>query len=115
MLSLAAVSSTYASAEIIVEALSRGSWEEAFAEMGKYTGTELNAVADKAIALGGDPDTVQTLLQSLNSAEIINVTGTAPMAPVVEKPFPWAWFLLAAVVVGGGVYIYKTRRKHVTG
>jgi hypothetical protein len=112
MLSLAAVSPTYASAQIIVDALSRGSWEEAYAEMAKYTGTELNQVADKAIAIGGDPDTVQTLLASLNTGEIINVTGTAP---VVAKPFPWLWLALALIVIGGGVYVFKTRRKRAGG
>lgn len=107
MLSLEAVSNTYAAASVIVEALGRDSWEDAFTKLSEFTGSELQEVADKAIALGADPGTVQALVEAQQPSETVFVTGTAPVA---KAQIPWFWIMLAALAIGGAFYFYRKRR-----
>jgi hypothetical protein len=111
---------TYAAAQAVVEALSQGSWEDAFATLGMFVGSDLNQVADKAIALGADPDAIQSLLETLNNPEVIEVTGEAPPAPApgpkpAAAPLPvsmstlkwWGFAALFALAAGGAWYAGK--------
>jgi hypothetical protein len=114
MLALAAVSNTYAAAQSIVAALEAGQvWESAFPTISQFAGSELTEVADKAIALGADPDTIRTLLASVQSSEVIEVTGTAPVSPVGPAPktkTPWLWILLGVAAAGGTAYYVHKKR-----
>jgi hypothetical protein len=95
---------TYSSAKLIASALESGNEPAAFEELSQYAGTsDLQIVADKAIALGADPATIAMFLDSLRG-EVIEVEGTAPavFAPIVsafKKPLPWKWIAMGAGAV----------------
>jgi nitrous oxidase accessory protein NosD len=103
---------TYVSAQVIVAALAKNDQEAAFAELGKYAGTELQLVSDKAIALGADPDAVGLLLGAL-TGETIEVTGEAPVIPSVKRKTRWKWLVgIAAGIAVLGTIGYKLKKKH---
>lgn len=94
-------SPSYDTAKQVVELLAQDDFWSATALLAGLSPVELAMVADKAIALGANPDTVKAMVASLGKTEVIEVVGTAPGRPW------WHYALGLAAVAGVGLLAYK--------
>lgn len=105
------LSQTYVDAQRIVTALERARTDESYydtalAILSEYTDAERQEIANKAIALGADPDIINNFMQTLSMAdEVIEITDTAP-SPIRIGGKAVSWWTIAASVVGiiGGAW-----------
>lgn len=100
-------SPSYDTAKQVVALLAQDDYWSATALLAGLSPVELAMVADKAIALGANPDTIKAMVASLGKTEVIEVVGTAPGA---KRPW-WHYALGVGAVVGVGALAYKAWRK----
>jgi hypothetical protein len=106
-------SPTYDIAKQVVAALQANDYWSAFGAMSGLSPADLAEVSKKSIALGADPEVIQTLVASLGQTEVINVTSSAP--PAAKAPFPtWAKVAIGVSVAGVAFGLYKQASKAKT-